>query len=109
MNYIALLLSFSLLFSVTTFTGQTLAGEANKRSQTISPAGSQSSVKGPAEYFSGNVRIDPLFPANDSAPYSGAYVTFEPGAKSAWRADSSDRTAPNVTSALAGHRSGEAR
>jgi quercetin dioxygenase-like cupin family protein len=30
------------------------------------------------------VRVDPLFPANDSAPFSGAYVTFEPGARSAW-------------------------
>ena len=58
--------------------------EAKKKSQTISRAGSQPSVKGSAEYFTGNVRIDPLFPANDSAPFSGAYVTFEPGARSAW-------------------------
>ena len=44
---------------------------------------SQSSVTGPAEYFTGNVRIDPLFSANDTAPFSGASVTFEPGARSA--------------------------
>jgi len=31
-----------------------------------------------------NVRVDPLFPAKDAAPFSGAYVTFEPGARSAW-------------------------
>ena len=84
MKYIAMLLSLSLLFLAGAFAGQELASEANKKSQTISRAGSQPSVKGPAEYFTGNVRIDPLFPANDSAPFSGAYVTFEPGASSAW-------------------------
>src|SRR5690242_11438191 len=47
-------------------------------------AGSQPSVKGPAEYFSGAVRIDPLFSAREPARTSGANVTFEPGARSAW-------------------------
>lgn len=47
-------------------------------------AGSQPSVKGPDAYFTGNVRIDPLFDANNSAPFSAAYVTFEPGARTAW-------------------------
>jgi quercetin dioxygenase-like cupin family protein len=50
----------------------------------ITRGGSQPSAKGPAEYFTGNVRIAPLFPENDSAPYSGAYVTFQPGARTAW-------------------------
>jgi quercetin dioxygenase-like cupin family protein len=77
-------MSLSLLVSTGAFAGQALAAEADKKSQMISRAGSQASVKGPAEFFTGNVRIDPLFPANDSAPYSGAYVTFEPGARSAW-------------------------
>jgi quercetin dioxygenase-like cupin family protein len=84
MNYTAMLLSVSLLVSAFAFLGQGLAAEPNKKSQTIFRAGSQPSVKGPAEYFTGNVRIDPLFPANDTAPFSGAYVTFEPGARSAW-------------------------
>ena len=53
-------------------------------SQTVSVAGSQPAAKGPAEYFTGNVRVDPLFAAKDTAPFSGAYVTFEPGARSAW-------------------------
>lgn len=57
-----------------------LAAEATKQSQTITRAGSQPSVKGSSEYFTGNVRVDPLFPAKDAAPFSGAYVTFEPGA-----------------------------
>jgi quercetin dioxygenase-like cupin family protein len=77
-------MSLSLLVSTGAFAGQALAAEADKKSQLISRAGSQASVKGPAEFFTGNVRIDPFFPANDSAPYSGAYVTFEPGARSAW-------------------------
>ena len=84
MKYIAMLLSLSLLCLAGALAGQELASEANKKLQRISQAGSQPSVKGPAEYFTGDVRIDPLFPANDSAPCSGAYVTFEPGARSAW-------------------------
>jgi quercetin dioxygenase-like cupin family protein len=84
MKYTAMLLSLCLLVSAGAVTGQLLATEASKKSQTISRAGSQASIKGPVEYFTGNVRIDPLFPANDSAPFSGAYVTFEPGARSAW-------------------------
>jgi quercetin dioxygenase-like cupin family protein len=46
--------------------------------------GSQPSGKGPAEYFTGTVRIDPLFEAPDPARARGASVTFEPGARSAW-------------------------
>jgi quercetin dioxygenase-like cupin family protein len=46
--------------------------------------GSQPSAKGPTEYFSGTVRIDPLFQATAPARASGASVTFEPGARSAW-------------------------
>jgi quercetin dioxygenase-like cupin family protein len=84
MNYTAMLLALSLLVSAGAVSGQAPAAEAYKKSQTISRAGSQPSAKGPAEYFTGNVRVDPLFPANDTAHFSGAYVTFEPGARSAW-------------------------
>ena len=45
---------------------------------------SQASGKGPAEYFTGTVRIDPLFQADDPARGAGASVTFEPGARTAW-------------------------
>jgi 4-carboxymuconolactone decarboxylase len=55
-----------------------------RKSQTVSRAGSQPSTKGPVEYFTGNVRVDPLFPANDSTRVSAGAVTFEPGARSAW-------------------------
>jgi quercetin dioxygenase-like cupin family protein len=84
MTYSAVLLSLSLLVSIGAFAVPLGTAGENKKSQTILRAGSQPSVKGPAEYFTGNVRIDPLFPANDSAPFSGAYVSFEPGARSAW-------------------------
>ena len=84
MKTTAMLLSLSLLVSAGAFAGQALAADEAKKSQTITRAGSQPSVKGSAEYFTGNVRVDPLFPAKDAAPFSGAYVTFEPGARSAW-------------------------
>jgi len=46
--------------------------------------GSQLSVKGPADWFAGSVRIDPLFQTPDPARVQGASVTFEPGARTAW-------------------------
>ncbi len=46
--------------------------------------GSQPSAKGPSEWFTGTVRIDPLFQAPDPAFVQGASVTFEPGARTAW-------------------------
>jgi quercetin dioxygenase-like cupin family protein len=46
--------------------------------------GSRLSGKGPAEYFTGAVRVDPLFEAPDPARMRGAHVTFEPGARTAW-------------------------
>jgi quercetin dioxygenase-like cupin family protein len=46
--------------------------------------GSQPSAKGPADWFTGTVRIDPLFQAADPARAAGACVTFEPGARTAW-------------------------
>jgi quercetin dioxygenase-like cupin family protein len=46
--------------------------------------GSQPSDKGPADWFTGTVRIDPLFTAPDPARARGARVTFEPGARTAW-------------------------
>ncbi|MDQ3830244.1 MAG: carboxymuconolactone decarboxylase, partial [Candidatus Tectomicrobia bacterium] len=66
MPYTAMLLSLALLVAAGAVAGRALAAEANKTSQTISRAGSLASIKGPAEFFTGNVRIDPLFPANDS-------------------------------------------
>ena len=47
-------------------------------------AGSQPSAKGPSDWFTGTVRIDPLFQPTDPARTAGASVTFEPGARTAW-------------------------
>lgn len=46
--------------------------------------GTQAPLKGPADHFTGDVRVDPLFPPNEFARASGAYVTFEPGSRTAW-------------------------
>src|SRR2546425_13362448 len=50
----------------------------------IKRSGSQPSGMGPAEWFTGTVRVDPLFQAPDPARVSGASVTFEPGARTEW-------------------------
>jgi quercetin dioxygenase-like cupin family protein len=50
----------------------------------IKRAGSQPSAKGPENWFTGTVRIDPLFQANAPARAAGNAVTFEPGARTAW-------------------------
>jgi quercetin dioxygenase-like cupin family protein len=50
----------------------------------IKRIGSQPSTKGSAEYFTGTVRIDPLFQAEDQTRAVGTSVTFEPGARTAW-------------------------
>jgi hypothetical protein len=49
----------------------------------ITRAGSQPSGKGPAEYFTGTVHVDPLFPVREPGRVSAASVTFEPGARTA--------------------------
>lgn len=50
----------------------------------IQRSGSQPSTKGPAEYFTGSVRVDFLFQPQEPARASGASVTFEPSARTAW-------------------------
>ena len=51
---------------------------------TITRAGSRPSGKGPSDWFTGTVRVDPLFEASEPARVRGAAVTFEPGARTAW-------------------------
>lgn len=50
----------------------------------IRRVGSQPSGKGPQEWFTGDVRVDPLFQAPEPSRVNGASVTFEPGARTAW-------------------------
>ena len=51
---------------------------------TITRSGSQPSNEGPAEYFTGSVRVDYLVSVTEPSRVSGARVTFEPGARTAW-------------------------
>jgi quercetin dioxygenase-like cupin family protein len=76
--------SVVLLFFAAPYVNEAAAQDKKPQSQTSSRVGSQASVKGSAEFFTGNVRIDGLFPSNESANFSGGSVTFEPGARSAW-------------------------
>ncbi|MCU5774840.1 cupin domain-containing protein [Erwiniaceae bacterium BAC15a-03b] len=70
-----------LLLSLITFSS---AAQQQNTSEHIAPAGSQKSISAPAENFTGRVRVDPLFAADNAIAASAAYVTFEPGARSAW-------------------------
>jgi quercetin dioxygenase-like cupin family protein len=72
-----------LFASLSGYVSYTMAAES-KTNQTLIRVGSQSSIKGSSAYFTGSVRIDPLFSAKESAPFSGGYVTFEPGSRSFW-------------------------
>ncbi len=72
------------LLGIAAFAALPFAQASDGGGQRVASAGSQASVAGPAENFTGRVRVDPLFPATDELPVSGAYVTFEPRARSAW-------------------------
>lgn len=87
----ATLISLSLLASASAQTNQ--SGTASEAGGTLAQdsqpiiilrSGSQPSRQGPAENFTGSVRVDPLFEPNGPARASGALVTFQPGARSAW-------------------------
>lgn len=62
----------------------TTGAAENTSAQTITKAGTVASTFGPTEYFTGRARVDMLTPANADINASSAYVTFEPGARSAW-------------------------
>jgi quercetin dioxygenase-like cupin family protein len=59
-------------------------GNAPAAAQEITRAGAQASEAGPADYFTGRVRVDRVWAADAHINTSGAWVTFEPGARSAW-------------------------
>jgi quercetin dioxygenase-like cupin family protein len=64
--------------------GRSDQGNRKEFNLEIKTVGSQPSSKGPADWFTGTVRIDPLFQTNAPARAAGATVTFEPGARTAW-------------------------
>ena len=63
---------------------QQASTERKRYEMEIKRVGTQPSAKGPSDWFTGAVRIDPLFQAPDPALVQGASVTFEPGARTAW-------------------------
>ncbi|MBM9616572.1 cupin domain-containing protein [Desulfobulbus rhabdoformis] len=69
-------------------TANAQAGEApqeeTKDAQVFYKEGTQKTFKGPANLFTGDVDVQMLFPGNETAHYSGAYVTFQPGARTNW-------------------------
>jgi quercetin dioxygenase-like cupin family protein len=74
-------LSFPAIISVRANAGPT---ERKEEHMEITRNGSQPSSKGPADYFTGSVRVDPLSPAHDPSRVVVGSVTFEPGARTAW-------------------------
>jgi len=61
-----------------------MAAGATASGQQLYTKDSQQSFKGPENVFTGDVQVQMLFPGNETAHYSGAYVTFQPGARTAW-------------------------
>lgn len=74
--------ALSLTMAATALAQSGAAGTAQQ--MTIARAGSQASIQGPAQNFTGSARVDPLFGPHAPSTTAGAAVTFEPGARSAW-------------------------
>src|SRR3989454_12784983 len=74
----------------------------------INRAGSKPSARGPADWFTGTVRIDPLFDAPVPARVAGASVTFEPSARTAWHTHPLGQTLIVTAGSGAGPRGGGA-
>jgi 4-carboxymuconolactone decarboxylase len=93
-SIVTMLISLSLLASACAQASQARAASGTagpavgpgdtSQSITITRSGSQPSSQGSAEYFTGSVRVDPLFPARAPSRTSAGHVTFEPGARAAW-------------------------
>ncbi len=83
-HFAATLASLSMLAAVPSGFAQAQAPAGDAQTLKITRAGSQPSAKGSAEYFTGTVRVDPMFPATAPSRVSAGHVTFEPGARSAW-------------------------
>lgn len=79
---------------ILTISALSLSALASSHAQeiTINRVGAQASAKGPAEYFTGAVRVDMLNVAAEPSRASSAYVTFEPGARAAWHTHPAGQT-----------------
>lgn len=79
-----MMLMLSVLCTSTVHADSGRVTQEGDASQTVYRAAPQNAFKGSEEHFTGDVRVERLFPANATAHYSGASVTFQPGARSAW-------------------------
>lgn len=84
MKKLILILTLALFAASPAYADSAKSLEQGQGSQQVFRAGSQKSFKGPQNLFTGKVRVDLVFPSNDTAHYSGAYVHFQPGARTAW-------------------------
>jgi quercetin dioxygenase-like cupin family protein len=77
-------MSYPVSLALSAFALLAAAGAGAAESQQIVRAGTQQTSTGPAANFTGQVKVEPLWQTNERIQASGAYVTFEPGARSAW-------------------------
>lgn len=84
MNQLTLILILSMFVASIVYAGSEESPEPGQNLQLVYRAESQKSFKGPEDWFTGDVQVVLLFPDNETAHYSGAYVTFQPGARTAW-------------------------
>ena len=83
-NYVLPKINSGINKGPSTESGKEIAQIPENAEMEIKKSGSQPSSRGPADWFTGTVRIDPLFQVNAPARAAGASVTFEPGARTAW-------------------------
>lgn len=84
MNVSSLLFALGIMAFMGIFVTEASAQQAKESNQTVTKAGENASIATSNATFTGTVRLDPLFSATEDVPYSAAYVTFEPGARSFW-------------------------
>lgn len=79
---ILIITSLALLFPLLAIASDSAESEGS--AQNVYRTGTQGAFAGPDKYFTGDVQVVMLFPSNEKAHFSGAYVTFQPGARTAW-------------------------
>jgi quercetin dioxygenase-like cupin family protein len=84
MKKLILIMTLLMLVASVGYAGSEKDSEQGKDSQVVYRAESLKSFKGPEDLFTGDVHVEMLFPDNETAKYSGAYVTFQPGARTNW-------------------------
>lgn len=92
MNRIFTMALVPLLFSAAVAQAGNGSNKTVSETQTVSKSGSQSSFKGPEQFFTGNVNVYMLFSPTAELPASGAFVIFEAGARSAWHTHPAGQT-----------------